>query len=35
MPVVTIQITREGATPEQRAALIRGTTDLLKHVLNK
>lgn len=35
MPIVTIQITREGATAEQKAALIKGTTDLLKHVLNK
>lgn len=35
MPIVTIQITREGVTPEQKAALIKGTTDLLKDVLNK
>ena len=35
MPIVTIQITREGATAEQKAALIRGTTDLLMRVLNK
>ena len=35
MPIVTIQITREGATPEQKAALIKGTTDLLKDVLDK
>ena len=35
MPMVTIQITREGVTPEQKAALIKGTTDLLADVLNK
>ena len=35
MPYVHIQITREGATPEQKAALIRGTTDLLVDVLDK
>jgi 4-oxalocrotonate tautomerase len=35
MPIVTIQITREGVTPEQKAALIKGATDLLKDVLNK
>jgi 4-oxalocrotonate tautomerase len=35
MPIVTIQITREGATPEQKAALIKGATDLLADVLNK
>ena len=35
MPFVNIQITREGATPEQKAELIRGATDLLVRVLNK
>ena len=35
MPVVTIQITREGTTPEQKVALIKGATDLLVDVLNK
>jgi 4-oxalocrotonate tautomerase len=42
MPYVNIQITREGstpdskaATPEQKAALIKGVTDLLQTVLNK
>lgn len=35
MPIVTIQITREGATPEQKAALIKGATELLQDVLNK
>ena len=28
MPIVTIQITREGTTPERKAALIKGATDL-------
>lgn len=35
MPYVNIKITREGATPEQKAELIKGTTDLLVKVLNK
>lgn len=35
MPYVNIQITREGATPEQKAQLIEGVTDLLVRVLNK
>jgi 4-oxalocrotonate tautomerase len=35
MPIVTIQITREGTTSEQKAALIKGATDLLVNVLNK
>jgi 4-oxalocrotonate tautomerase len=35
MPIVTIQITREGTTPEQKAALIKGATDLMVEVLNK
>jgi 4-oxalocrotonate tautomerase len=35
MPYVHIQITREGATPEQKSELIRGTTELLVRVLNK
>lgn len=35
MPYVNIQITREGVTAEQKAALIQGTTDLLARVLNK
>ncbi len=35
MPIVTIQITREGTTREQKAALIKGATDLLANVLNK
>ncbi|MFK5978171.1 MAG: 4-oxalocrotonate tautomerase family protein [Rhizobiaceae bacterium] len=41
MPYVNIKITREngpdgtGPTAEQKAALIKGTTDLLVQVLNK
>lgn len=35
MPFVNIQITREGATAEQKAELIKGVTDLLQRVLNK
>ena len=36
MPYVNIKITREGhVTPEQKAALIRGVTDLLANVLHK
>jgi len=35
MPYVDIKITREGATREQKAALIRGVTDLLVRVLDK
>ena len=35
MPYVNIQITREGATAEQKAALIGGVTDLLARILHK
>ncbi|WDZ77567.1 4-oxalocrotonate tautomerase family protein [Ensifer adhaerens] len=35
MPYVNIKITRESATPEQKAALIKGVSDLLQTVLNK
>ena len=35
MPFVNIKITREGATPEQKAELIKGVTDLLVKVLHK
>lgn len=35
MPYVNIRITREGATSEQKAELIKGVTDLLETVLNK
>jgi len=35
VPYIHIQITREGATVEQKAELIRGTTELLVRVLDK
>lgn len=35
MPYVNIKITREGATPAQKAELIRGVTQLLVDVLGK
>lgn len=35
MPYVNIRITREGATSEQKAALIEGATQLLVDVLGK
>jgi 4-oxalocrotonate tautomerase len=35
MPYVNIKITREGATPTQKAQLIEGVTTLLVNVLNK
>ena len=42
MPIVTIQVTREGTPPgdtcvsaEQKAALIKGASELLLDVLNK
>lgn len=35
MPYVNIRITREGATADQKAALIRGATQLLVDVLGK
>lgn len=42
MPYVNIKVTREGATPgvknvtrEQKAALIKGVSELLRDVLNK
>ena len=35
MPYVNIRITREGATPEPKAELIGGVTDLLQRVLGK
>lgn len=35
MPFVNIRITREGATPAQKAALIQGATQLLVDVLGK
>lgn len=35
MPYVNIKITREGATAEQKAKLIKGATQLLVDVLGK
>jgi 4-oxalocrotonate tautomerase len=35
MPYVNIRITRDGTTAEQKAALIKGTTQLLVDVLGK
>lgn len=35
MPYVNIKITREGATPDQKAELISGVTRLLQDVLGK
>ena len=35
MPFVNIKITKDGATPEQKAELIKGVTDLLVKVLHK
>lgn len=35
MPYVNIKITDEGVTKEQKAALIKGVTQLLQEVLNK
>ncbi|WFE88926.1 4-oxalocrotonate tautomerase family protein [Roseibium porphyridii] len=35
MPYVNIQVTREGVSPDQKAKLIKGTTDLLVDVLGK
>ncbi len=35
MPYVNIKVTREGVTQDQKAALIKGVTDLLATVLGK
>jgi 4-oxalocrotonate tautomerase len=35
MPYVNIKITNEGVTPEKKAELIKGTTELLHNVLGK
>ncbi len=35
MPYVSIKITKEGASREQKAELVQGVTDLLVRVLNK
>lgn len=35
MPFVNIKITNEGVTPQKKAELIQGVTELLKNVLGK
>jgi len=35
MPIVTIGLTREGVTREQKQQLIKGATELISSVLNK
>lgn len=35
MPYILIQVTREGVTADQKAALIEGATNLLVQVLDK
>ena len=35
MPYVNIKVTDDGVTPEQKADLIKGVTELLQKVLNK
>lgn len=35
MPYVNVKITREGATVDQKRAIIKGVTELLVDVLNK
>ena len=35
MPVVKIELTREGVTREKKQELIKGVTDLITNVLNK
>lgn len=35
MPFVNIKITKKGASPKQKAALIKGVTNLLADVLGK
>lgn len=35
MPYVNIKITNENVTPEKKAELIKGTTNLLKNILGK
>jgi 4-oxalocrotonate tautomerase len=35
VPYIPIQVTREGVTPEQKARLIRGATELVVDVLQK
>ena len=35
MPYILIQVTKEGVTPEQKRALIRGATELVVSTLDK
>ena len=35
MPYVNIKITKDGVNSEQKAALIKGVTDLLQNILDK
>jgi 4-oxalocrotonate tautomerase len=35
MPYVNIKVTDDGVTPQQKADLIKGVTELLQKVLNK
>ena len=35
MPYVNIKVTKDGVTPDQKAELIKGTTELLANVLGK
>lgn len=35
MPFINIKITNEGVTPEKKALLIKGATELLQNVLGK
>jgi 4-oxalocrotonate tautomerase len=35
MPYVNIRITKDGATAEQKAQVIKGVTDLLRDILGK
>ena len=35
MPIVTIEISREGVTREKKRQLIKGVTDVITNVLNK
>ncbi|MBS1606375.1 MAG: 4-oxalocrotonate tautomerase family protein [Bacteroidetes bacterium] len=35
MPIVTIELTREGVTRQQKQELIKGATELISNVLNK
>ena len=35
MPFINIKITKDGVTPEKKAELIKGATELLQNVLGK